>query len=448
MTDRHGPQDLPGLEGQSTEEITAGWSDQAWESWFRETVEPSDRWRTLLESYNIDEGFGDDNDAAEARFARNDDSGEPDPDLLAGIKSLDALIDDGFMGFISWTRVAQGWDASHERAATEGDVSSLAAEFARLSTESRQRFFEGWYRVHEDAVPADPAPADSIVDELTPGAGLGRNWRLWAIPVVIGGIIVLWIWAGGSGSEDEAREALQGEPTVTTAAESDPEPTTTLPAGTLPEERRVSGRGVVTEAYTADDRPRIETALSEVRVTLGASCQGGTILISSGSLSEGPSGHFYPDGFGGFVWDDNTRHDSEDGVQLVDADEVSGVTLADGTLSFEWTRTNFDGSTWTVPISLPAPEGAEDWWAELGAAGPAPYTAEYQAEEQDGSLVVTGTTDAPDGTVFEVVAASGDRFPVEVVDGVFQVTVPGATGSGGSSVQVFDGAHVLGCSTG
>jgi hypothetical protein len=148
------------------------------------------------------------------------------------------------------------------------------------------------------------------------------------------------------------------------------------------------------------------------------------------------------------VWDDNTRRDVEDGVQLEDADEVRDVTLADGALSFEWTRTNFDGSTWTVPISVPAPEGAEDWWAELPAAGPAPYSAEYQVEETDGSLVVTGTTDAPDGTVFEVSLPNGDRFPVEVVDGLFDVTVPGGTGSGGAAAQVFYGGHVLGCSTG
>jgi hypothetical protein len=470
MTDRHGPRDgLPGLEGQTTDDITAGWSDADWESWFADTVEPSPRWQTLIESYDSGVGFGRDarDVYPEREFALDAGTGTVDPDLLAGVRDLETLSrnPDRPPGSASESGVP-AVEPGSEAVQTPGSddaATSLASDFSRLSTQSKQRFFNGWYRIQEDTpaaaqpVPEDvPPPVDSIVPELTPGAGLGRNWRLWAIPLVIAGFIVGWAWVGGFGSEDEARDALQTEPTVTTQGpEEDPapddtgsEPTSALPAGSLPDETRASGPGVMTAVATGDDPARVSAALSEVRVSLGASCRGGTILVSSGSDSEGPSGHFYPDGSGGFVWDDNTRRDVEDGVQLEDADEVRDVTLADGALSFEWTRTNFDGSTWTVPISVPAPEGAEDWWAELPAAGPAPYSAEYQVEEADGSLVVTGTTDAPDGTVFEVSLPNGDRFPVEVVDGLFDVTVPGGTGSGGSAAQVFYGGHVLGCSTG
>jgi len=236
MTDRHGPRDeLPGLEGQTTDDITAGWSDADWASWFADTVEPSDRWQTLLDSsYDRPD---DDYDSPD------DDSREPDPDLLAGVGDLAALINVARagppppLGILSWTRPTQGWEDSDERAATEGEVSSLASEFSRLSTESKQRFFNAWYRVHEgmqsgaQPVPEDerPPPVDSIVPELTPGGHLGRNWRLWAIPVVIAGFI-FWAWVGGFGSEDEARDALQTEPTLTTqgpeeeSASEDPEP--------------------------------------------------------------------------------------------------------------------------------------------------------------------------------------------------------------------------------
>ncbi|HUG75569.1 MAG TPA: hypothetical protein VMM81_07870, partial [Acidimicrobiia bacterium] len=211
MTDRTGPRDeLPGLEGQATDHITAGWSDADWESWFANVVESNSRWRILVESFDLETGIP----RTSEWWATDLVTGARDPDLLRVMEGLEAnTINTGSPESSNAASIGSG----------SADVGKLLAdEFSRLSTESKQAFFDGWSRVRSsegtlfDPDYERPPPDDSIVPELTPGAGLGRNWRLWAIPLVFAGFIVGWAWLGGSGSEDEARDALQTEPPLTT----------------------------------------------------------------------------------------------------------------------------------------------------------------------------------------------------------------------------------------
>ena len=206
----------PEQDDASGADRTRSWAAADWESWFQQTVIPSDRWKALRHAQGLGLG-GDSADAAAADgFARDPRTGEPDPGLRAG---LDAL-----------SRLAYRDHRDGDLLIPAGDTA--AADFARLSAPARQQFMAGWERVH--AVPGEDAgpdeETDSIVPELSPlitGVDGPRTlpWRRWAIPIVIGGFIAGWAWLGGAGTEDDARRALTGSPTPSLAATSTPRPT-------------------------------------------------------------------------------------------------------------------------------------------------------------------------------------------------------------------------------
>ncbi len=285
---------------------------------------------------------------------------------------------------------------------------------------------------------------------------------------VIIGIIVAAALAGGlfflvGGGDDTTDEASPADPTASEPSEPAADDGAEAPlemAHMIPMEQSVVADGVLGEltvlaagSGSGVDESRVQAAASQMRVQTAGSNRGGKILIGGGGPdAEGPSGEFFPDGQGGASFEDAKKRDIDigSGEEFEDSDEISDIEVADGFITFTWVRTNFDGSAWQVPMSLPLPEGGDAWFTALPATGPADCTASVSGVLEGDSLQVRGDTDAEPGTVLEIFlnggTAEGSRRKVEVSEnGTYEADFDAVVRNDSNKVvvEVAKGAHFL-----
>jgi len=171
--------DLPGLEGQSTQDLVGGWSNKDWAEWFRDEVMSTRWWEPLGRTIHDDptgapitpaDSFLLEQEAAADRvreltgakpkeitfpdpieeFARDIGTGEIDEGLASGALALwrDVTLWQGRTG--------------------PGGAQPVDWHFSRISPEFRLQFFEGWYRVMEGA--PSQWPARDYLQDLQPDA--------------------------------------------------------------------------------------------------------------------------------------------------------------------------------------------------------------------------------------------------------------------------------------
>lgn len=130
--------DMPGMEGMSTDDAVGDWTDAEWAEWFSDVVKPSHKWQGLMRRWDGD--YGDFSDELKVNW---------DGDKLGkseAVPAPDYYFAEG--GLADIIRIMEG-SFAHDPLLPSLTAPSFESVFSRMSYESKKRFFEGWYAMTE-----------------------------------------------------------------------------------------------------------------------------------------------------------------------------------------------------------------------------------------------------------------------------------------------------------